>query len=352
MIATGFRIKPGVAGEPEPHIDRHKQKGKMAKKEAATRWTDTINYLNNKFPASRLGDHIESIVPGGRRDALAGELHLGVRFDSMPTEANKNKRHALRGLLLCQRVYYSDEFWAKQSEAGQGLNVIPLPGLLGGNWKSLSLNFWGGKTEQQVLSGIEMFVTVNTATRGDLQRAAHAGPPNGVSLPGNLALARTDQVTVGAGIICYVGVQGWLVRSGLVSMRWFMRNASPNKEVGCDLVFGKGHEVWRAPVKPEDTRNLQNIIDNIGAGYVVHIWSPENYNWNGHWVITNGDGTICGVNNGEVQAANGRPAVQKNYTNHSTLFEQFEDYGEKLTDTKWRTGVMVVIDPLTMPNRD
>jgi hypothetical protein len=32
--------------------------------------------------------------------------------------------------------------------------------------------------------------------------------------------------------ICYVGVQGWLVKSGVVSLRWFMQNSAPNKEVG------------------------------------------------------------------------------------------------------------------------
>ena len=39
----------------------------------------------------------------------------------------------------------------------------------------------------------------------------------------------------------------------------------------------------------------------------------------------NGDGTICGVNNGEFTAdkAEKRLAVQKDYTKTSTLFEQF-----------------------------
>ena len=109
--------------------------------------------------------------------------------------------------------------------------------------------------------------------------------------------------------------------------------------------------MWRGPIKPGDIARLQQVIDGIGAGYVVHIWSPQNYNWNGHWIVTNGDGTICGVNNGEVHTRN--PPVQKNYTNHSTLLEQFAGYGEVL-DAKadvWRTAVMAVIDPMTMPNR-
>jgi hypothetical protein len=322
---------------------------------ASTRWDDTITYLNNAFPMARIGDHINTIVTSSwTRRSISGELSLGSRPDGEDDPSygtNTSKRHALRALLLCQRIYYSGDLWAKQSEAGPGLHVVPLPGLLQGNWKTLSLAHWKTKTEQQILEGIGMFATVPAATRDDLQTAAHAGAPNGTPLPGNLTISRADQYTVGSGIICYVGVQGWLVRSGLVSMRWFMQNSAPNKEVGCDLLFGKGTEVWRGPVKPTDRQAVLDVIGRIGRGYVVHIWSPQNYNWNGHWVITNGDGTICGVNNGEVPAHDGIPDVQKDYTNHSTLFEQFEDYGESLGNDHWRTGVMVVIDPLTMPNR-
>lgn len=316
------------------------------------RWDATIAYLNANFPAERLGDHIETVVPDNLRKPISGQLSLGKRGDGEddPEYAdNTNQRKALRALLLCQRVYYS-ELWARQSEAGPGLHVVPLPGLLQARWKTDSLAFWGRKSEAQILSGIAMFVAVPGATRNDLQAAAHAGPPNGSCLPGNLELSRDDLYTVGQGVICYVGVQGWLVKSGLVSMRWFMRNASPNKQVGCDLVFGAGNEVWRGPVKEADRGRLARVISGIGPGYVVHIWSPDNFNWNGHWVVTNGDGTICGVNNGEV--LDRVPPVQKNYTNHSTLIEQFEDYGERLTDTRWRTAVMAVIDPLQIPNRN
>ncbi|MGC8469439.1 MAG: hypothetical protein ACP5NI_05975 [Acetobacteraceae bacterium] len=324
----------------------------MFGKDSDTRWQDTIRYLNNNFPPHRLGDHIERVVPQNRRSEISKELSLGSRPDGKDDPQygnNTQKRHALRALLLCQRVYYSDQFWAKQSEAGPGLNVIPLPGLLAPNWKTQSLGFWGTKSEQQIQDGIAMFVPRNGATRQDLQVAAHLGAPNGVSLPGNLRISRSDAGTPGFGVICYVGVQGWLVKSGIVSMRWFMMNSSPNKQAGCDLLFGQGQEVWRGPVRPADHDRLNNIIAKIGPGYVVHIWSPENYNWNGHWVITNGDGTICGVNNGEIPTR--IPPVQKNYTNHSTLFEQFEDYGGQSENGNWRNGVMVVIDPLTMPNR-
>ena len=86
---------------------------------------------------------------------------------------------------------------------------------------------------------------------------------------------------------------------------------------------------------------------------MVHSYSPQNYNWNGHWVIHNGNGTISGVNNGEFEShpAEGGVAVQKNYTNHSTLLEQFWSYGGEGESEGLKTAVMVVIDPLQMPNR-
>ena len=181
--------------------------------------------------------------------------------------------------------------------------------------------------------------------------------PNGTALPGNLKLSRTDTDTVGMGIICYVGVQGWMVRSGVVSMRWFQRNSSPNGKIGCNLLFGEGRLVWDGPIGPEQHEDVRRVCGAVQSGHIVHIWSPSNNNWNGHWVVANADGTICGVNNGEFTAlkAERHLAVQKNYTKTSTLFEQFVDYSNEWTDdkkiTKRTRACMAVIDPLLIPNR-
>jgi hypothetical protein len=336
----------------------------MFGKDSQIRWDETIAYLNHHFPcvglAHRLGEHIETVVIQGLRAEISKELSFGFRGDGKDDagyDTKTNKRHALRGLLLCQRVYYSD-MWAKQSSEGPGIRMEKFDHGLPANWKTTSLTFWSGKTELEIRQGIAMFAPVNGASYGDLQAAAHAGAPNGVALPGNLTLSRNDHDTVGFGVICYVGVQGWLVKSGIISMRWFMKNVSPNKELGCDLIFGQGLTVWNGPFRPE----LGHTVPPIAPGYIVHIWSRQHDNWNGHWVVTNGNGTICGVNNGEILTA--IPPVRKNYTNHSTLLEQFVDYGAQQkvlggyqTDenrpmvliNKWKDAVMVIIDPLTMP---
>jgi len=44
-----------------------------------TRWDDTIAYLNQKFPADRLSDHIESVVPRNQRKSISGQIAPGRR---------------------------------------------------------------------------------------------------------------------------------------------------------------------------------------------------------------------------------------------------------------------------------
>lgn len=205
-----------------------------------------------------------------------------------------------------------------------------------------------------------MFEILPGARAYDVQLAAYTGRPNQVALPGNLTLSRTDTDTVGMGTICYVGIQGWLVRSGAVSMRWFQQNSSPNGKIGCDLLFGHGNLVWDKPITAADHVELRRVCSRVLSGHIVHIWSPSNNNWNGHWVVANGDGTICGVNNGIFNAtvAEKGIAVQQDYTKTSTLFEQFKGYSNQWTDESSGTPVvkrtkacMAVFDPLTLPNR-
>jgi hypothetical protein len=315
-----------------------------------TRWKATIAYLDGPFLSARLGTHIKSIVPHKLRQDISLELSLGSRPDGADDPAyadNTDQRHALRALLLCQRVYYS-ALWARE-----GPNTIPANALKA-DWKAKSLRYWANRSEAEIQDGIKMFAPVPGAKRSDLHLAAFAAAPNGKNLDGNLKVSRRDNVTLGFGATCYVGVQGWLVRSGLVSLRWFMMNRNPSNQAACDLLFGPGREVWRGRFDPaQDQLAVRAVIANIQRGYIVHIWSPQNYNWNGHWVVTNGDGTICGVNNGVFLASKAEKGrdVRTDYTNHSTLYEQFTGYGGALDKDVWRTAVMAVIDPKALPNQ-
>lgn len=330
----------------------------MAEKLWTTRWTDTINYLNKRFPTDRLGDHINGLVPATSQQAISKELSLGT----FTARGSDDKRHAMRSLLLCQRVYYSD-LWAKRT--WDLATIVPDTYSLKPNWKTESLTFWGGKSELVILEGIKMFVPVPGATRKKLAEAARAGAPNGEKkdfLPGNLTISRSDVVAKGAADTCYNGVTAWLLKSGIVSMRWFMQDSAPNGQNACDRLFGTGEEVW----SPDQPFKDDSVLPAVEEGYIIHMWKEESGagGWNGHWVISNGNGTICGVNNGEVNKTDER--VIKKYTNSGKLRSQFEGYGGLLTEEvmndrgflvevpkvphKYSRACMVKFDPLRLPN--
>jgi hypothetical protein len=322
----------------------------MFGKDWDTRWKATIAYLNTGF-TQRIGDHIKAIVHShGTRQTISLELSLGSRPDGEddPTyDANTEKRHALRALLLCQRVFHSN-LWTRQGADSAYANALAQ------NWKILSLQHWKNKSEAEIREGIGMYAPTPKGSREKLQKVAFAGAPNRVRWDGNLTVSRKDKVTLGYGDTCYVGIQGWLVRSGLVSLRWFLQNRNPSNQQACDLLFGTGNEVWRGRFDPaQDGKAVRAVIAKIPLGSIVHIWSPQHTNWNGHWVVTNGDGTICGVNNGSFLASKAEKGqdVRTDYTNHSTLYEQFTSYGGEMGKGNWKTAVMVVIDPTSLPNQ-
>jgi hypothetical protein len=309
----------------------------MFGKSSGSRWEQTIAYLNQHFPChdlhEPLGDHIESIVPAGpTRVALSKELSLGSRPDGKDDPHytdNTDRRHAMRGLLLCQRVYFS-KLWAKKTWS-LGEDPIPDEWCLDAIWKAKSLNHWGHQNEAAIREGIAMFAPIPNATRADLVTAAKAGMPSGgPQIVGNPYLSRSTDCCIGAGETCYRGILAWLLKSGLVSMRWFMKETSPNGKVSLDRLFGTGVVVW-APEKPFTD---DSVLPQVEAGFIVHMWLAQTGagGWNGHWVISNGDGTICGVNNGPIQKPD--EVVAKDYTTHGKLRSQFEGYGGYLVEEK------------------
>lgn len=303
-----------------------------------TRWDETINYLKEKFPAANLGEHIESLVPVKLRQEISKELSIGKNpgkdgDDDPGVKSTKEQRHALRGLLLCQRVYYS-KIWAKKTFSPG--NIVADEWSLPDDWKNTSQKFWGGKSERDILEGIGMFVIDPTATLDDLVKVAKKGKPDGIGvLPGNLTLSRADRNTRGAAETCYNGVIGWLLQSGIVSMRWVMLDTSPNGSHSCAQLFGNGKAVWEG-----NTPFIvgTSVLPTVKAGHILHMWIDESQaaGWNGHWVVSNGDGTICGVNNGEIKAGSQEdgvdlgPEVKKAYTNNGLLIGQWLGYGGKL----------------------
>jgi hypothetical protein len=319
-------------------------------KTSSGRWTDTITYLNTNFPHAnpRVGDHINTIVTGGLQTQISDQLSLGNNPNvHAANKANKDARHALRGLLLCQQVYFSDR-WAKSTFVG---GATAATSYLDPNWKTASLTKWGKQSEQSILSAIGMFAIVPGANAKKVSDEAKLGWPWAKTprIAGNLNLSRNNFPLTGPSETCYRGVLAWLLKSGVVSFRWFMKNPEPSGSAALNQLFGDGVEVWSpdAPFKDD------HVLPPVEAGFVVHMWDEDmgEAGWNGHWVISNGDGTICGVNNGEVDRAD--EEVIKAYTNNGKLRSQFEGYGgldTRRTD-RYSRAKMVKFDPLQLPGR-
>jgi hypothetical protein len=310
---------------------------------------------------------------------ISGQLSLGYRKgvdDDDPTyqKATKEKRQALRALLLCQRVYYS-ELWSKRTMASNqpavafdALSDTP-------NWKQTSLTHWGAKTEQQIRAGIAMFVRDPTKTAADLAAVAHAGPPIGekTRLAGNLTLSRDDPHPRGPAETCYNGVNAWLLHSGIVSVRWIMRDGAPSHPVSCNAFFGQGKVIWDKQqimmphgadyvewIKTKEGKVAKDtVLPLLKPGYIYHLYCTESGvgGWNGHWVVLNADGkTICGVNNGWHDGLD----VAVPYTNHSPFMLQMSGYfheGEGTDDDDKKVGtgkyphpMVIAFNPLKLQN--
>lgn len=331
----------------------------------ADRWNETIKYLNDSFPDSGLGTHIEMLVLENKRGAVSREISLGTLFDFKlgRSEAEKKRtRHALRGLLLCQRVYFSEFFCTSETSvnSGQYSPTSHLPS----NWKEASLAYWKNKLEVQIKRGIAMFVVNKDASAAiELKNAANKGRYL-ISLPGNLKLSRDDKDLGKTGSVsCYGAVMTWLVRSGIVSLRWYLQNPGPNNETGLTAMFGKGTTIWRGKLAGNKIEEARKLIKGIPPGSIVHMYC-EDYGaggWKGHWMITNGDSkcTACGANNAAMFAKDTEndKVVDNSYTNTAILWEQFKGYGgginpeTRVDKTGELIAVMVVINPMCVPNR-
>jgi len=334
-------------------------------KDAMVRWNATNDYLKDNVSAE-LAKHINTVVSADKvKKEISAELSIGDRKDKTSDKnyaANTRQRHALRGLFMCQRVYYSP-LWAGRT---QDLKTFaPDTFSLAKDWKTKSLAYWQKKSEAEILDGIRMFVTKDGAKAADVSVVAKKGAPNGKKedfLPGNLFLSRANNEAQGQADTCYNGVVAWLLLSGVVSMRWVMRDTGINGEKSCNRQFGEGERVWDGVhIKTEEDVKKAKKQIKLKPGFIYHMWMGESGigGWNGHWVIANADGTICGVNNGEDKALK----VLKKYTNHSPFFTQFGGYYEelkKLDDDnvmisykpqKFGTPYLAEFDPLKLKDR-
>lgn len=287
------------------------------------RFNDCIDYIRVNISAG-LAAHLTQTT-GGAAGRVGDELSIGTRWDVFSSNRGPltEKRRALRSLLLCQRVYFSD-LWPSMigmPATPTALNYLPP------NWSTHSINFWKAKSEAEICDGIRMFTATSSNAATTVPFAKKGAP--GATIPALLCDRRTFAGT--ATSTCYDAVMLWLFLGGLVSMKWLQQYRNANTKVGLTAAFGQGKTIWSGDF------DGTTPLENVPAGHVIHIFEHED-SWRGHWMISTGGDGACGVNNN-----NENPPVARQYCSTLSLKKQFLDFGK---------GYAVVIDPTQIPNRD
>ncbi len=308
-------------------------------KSGTDRVNDAVNYIFGMGKAE-LATHVRTVAAMGNLNGIGNDLSLGARTDNpnQPQYAqNTIKRQALRALLLCQRVYFSD-LWAQNIMMG-GV-VVPHNYLANmGNWKAQSVNHWQNQPTQQIEEAILSFCPT-TADIGAAAVAAAGGAPHAGGFP-SLTFTRNTMPFPGL-TSCYGAVMTWLFQSGLVSYRWFLKNINANDQVTLEAAFGLGQTIWDGTARFMDTDELPNIP----RGYVVHLYVDNPQRWNGHWLVSLGNGQGAGCNNDDTDGTN-RP-----YTAGCSLKNQFlNGYNGTRQDGTPESGKAVMFNPLDIPAR-
>lgn len=297
---------------------------------------DAIDFIFG-IGKAELANHLQGIVKLAGPSKIGKELSLGSRSDGKDDPAygaNTQKRRALRALLLCQRVYFSD-LWAEAILVG---GVRQRTSFLDPDWKADSLRHWGAQSEAQIVEGILMFAV----TTADVSRLADAADQQPSGNHPDLTLTHLKTPFPGL-ISCYGAVMTWLLRSGLVSYRWYMRNSGASNKTTLREAFGPASVIWDGG----RTFATTDSLPLVPRGHIVHLYVDNPIRWNGHWLVSLGDGYARACNNDDTDGTN------RIYTDRCSLNNQFKN-GYKHASTSGvgeEPGVAEVINPAEIPGR-
>jgi len=298
-------------------------------KAAQDRINDTLDYIRNNVSAG-LALEMNGLI-GANAGPISEEISLGARFTALQSAATTatetQQRRALRALMLCQRIYFSD-LWPcliGVMAAPVAINRLPT------NWAEQSRSFWENRSEGDIRAALQMYI----ATTDNPDMAANAAIAGQPSMPAAPYLTQTRASFTGGSAVstCYDAVMVWLFKSGLVSLRWLLKHRSANTEQTLTDAFGRGNEIWRGDFTAADN------LPVVPRGHIVHIYEDPAISWRGHWMISTGNGQSAGCNNNKEV-----PPVNPTYCPQLTLDKQFLDY----------TGnrrAAIVINPSLIPGR-
>jgi hypothetical protein len=280
------------------------------------RLSDSINYIQENI-STDLANQVRKLI-AGKEPEIGALLHLCQKKIK-----GIEKRRALRSLLLCQYVYYSAQ-WVKMT--GRISTLSPV-NYLSSDWKESSICYWASQSELEIREGLRAYI-VTSSDIADAANAANRWVQSDVKKY-NFISAPRQKFSGMYNQICYVGVMVWLFNSGLVSLPWLLRFSNANRQVSLTQAFGPGMATYYSA---EAISN--NSFSTVPRGYIVHIYKNVSC-WNGHWMISQGNGMAVGVNNNDES-----PPVSRTYCNHLSIKKQLMGYQD---------GYMVVINPRLIP---
>ncbi|CNH85716.1 Uncharacterised protein [Yersinia thracica] len=285
-----------------------------------------IGYIKSNIGFS-LAVQIEALIHG-HESGINQDLSTSANWGCISLHLSQQgplQYHALMALLTCQFVFNSG-LWPSMSGTA---SVLTPKNRLPSNWKDLSLRFWKNKAEAQIRDGLRMFIST-TNNQDNLANAAQRWRPSFPDTDDYLAATRQDFAGKRLTPTCYDAVMLWLFKSGLVSLPWLLKYRNANTESALTAAFGRGTVIWNGAFSPT------NRLPMIPRGHIVHIFEHQ-LSWNGHWMVSLGNGLAAGVNNN-----NEDPPVPRDYCTQLNLNKQLLDFGG---------GTAVVIDPFLIPGR-
>lgn len=285
-----------------------------------------IGYIRSNISFS-LADQIKALVRG-HESKLDNDLATYANWSGISlhlSQQGSQQHHALMALLTCQFVFTS-QLWPKMFGIASGLTPVSF---LPSNWGDVSFRFWKNKAEAQIRDGLRMFIAT-TNNRDSLANVAQRWRPSYPDMDDYLAATRQNFAGKRLTATCYDAVMLWLFKSGLVSLPWLLKYRSANTELALTAAFGRGTVIWNGAF------SLTDRLPMIPRGHIVHIFEHQS-SWNGHWMVSLGNGLAAGVNNNSEF-----PPVPRDYCTQLNLNKQLLDFGG---------GSAVVIDPFFIPGR-
>ncbi|MEN0054355.1 MAG: hypothetical protein AAGC65_11830 [Mucilaginibacter sp.] len=288
-------------------------------KEPEERIDDAVSYI--KQVDKQLGLAVEKAMTSDRTRVVSKDISLGL----FAKRIDKDRRGALRALLLCQRYYIS--------------NLYTRTNMLDSNWHTISVDHWKSRNKNAIDNGIRVFTAPCDNAAELAEVAENAGGPPTSNNHRDYKLNRDERFTIGSGT-CYMAVMAWLLKSGLVSYPWYLKSTAISSISDLKTKLGTPQQIWTS-AQPFTSGSQ---LPPVPRGYIVYINYKEEFGY-GHWLVSLGNGLAAGCNNDDTD---GTPNL---YSKNANLNNQFYHGFNEGNATGTPKGVAYVFDPAQIPNR-